>query len=470
MPKEKLIKGRYRIIEALGRGGVATVYTANDEVLDRVVALKVLDERCSRDAAFIERFKREAQAAAGVRHPNVVTIFDSGEYNGSHFIVMEYVEGRTLKDLLAEGALDPDRAVRISIQIARALAHAHRSCIIHRDVKPANIIVAHDGVAKIADFGIARALDRPGITQTGRVLGTAEYLSPEQALGKSADVRSDIYSFGIVLFEMLTGKPPFGGKNPVEVAARHVTEPPPRSCDLNPNVPSGLSSLVDRLLSKDSQVRPAGFDEVVEELLPWVGADRITASLSLKRQVRPAPWLKAGVTVAAFLAVFAVYLTAGRKPVDRLTQNRQAPTTLPSRLKPAVVKDYDPGGNGVERPNEVGLVLDGIPGTAWYAEGYANEDFGNLKEGVGLYVDFGGVRFVKEIRVRSLASGWSAQVKGSNDARNWRVIAEKRDMSTDHTFKTTGGYRYYLLWITKLTRIPGQDGYRVAIDELDFKG
>ncbi len=466
---EKALMGRYRLLEILGRGGVATVYKARDEILDREVAVKVLSEKSTRDAAFIERFKREAKVAAGVRHPNVVTIFDTGEDRGSHFIVMEYIEGRTLKELLAEGPLGHTKAARIAVQIARALAHAHRSGIVHRDIKPHNVIIANDGVAKIADFGISKVLDQPGLTQTGKVLGTAEYISPEQALGRTADKKSDIYSFGVVLFEMLTGAPPFSGKNPVEVAAMHATTYPPKAVDLNPDVPRRFSALVDRLLSKDPEERPADFEEIIEELLPWTGSDEITQTIPVKAKAEPRPLARVAAGIAAALAVLAVFAIANQRPVEKSAPPKKAIASRPVRLKPASIVDFDPEGNGAERPDEVKFVYDENPQTAWHTEGYANENFGNLKKGVGLLADFGGKRGVTEIEVKSLSPGWSAKIKGSNDARAWSSLSEKQDAPIDFTFKIKGEYRYYLLWITKLTEVPGRQGFRVGISEIEFR-
>lgn len=466
---DRLIKGRYRLLETLGRGGVATVYLAHDGVLDRIVAVKILDERLSRDVAFIERFNREAKAAAGIRHPNIVQIFDTGCDGESHFIVMERVEGATMKELLDSGPIEPAMALRYAVQIARALSHAHRSNIIHRDVKPANIIVEPDGVVKIADFGIARALDAPGITQTGKVLGTAEYLSPEQASGRAADERSDIYAFGVVFYEMLVGEPPFRGKNPVEVAARHVTEVP-RGVDEFVPVSPELARFVARLLSKRPEERLASFDEVVEELGAIEEEEPPRHSYLPASSTRRAI-LASTATIAAFLGVLAVFIYSAEKPVERAVQpGPRIPVQTPTAIEPIKLSDYDPEGNGTEKRSEVKLTIDGRRGTAWYTEGYENEKLGNLKSGVGLIADFGAPRRMFEINVRSLAGGWSAQIKGSNDAKSWRVLSEASSMKMEHTFKIKGEYRYYLLWITKLTRLPEREGYRVAIDEIVFKG
>ena len=230
--EERVLGGRYRLVRHLARGGMAEVYVAEDQLLNRTVAVKVLFPELAHDEAFVERFRREARAAASLNHHNIVSVYDFGEDEGSWFIVMEYVEGRNLRDIIrSEGQLDPPRAAALGAEVAAALAAAHAQGIIHRDVKPANVLIAADaGTVKVADFGIARAAGaRQGLTMPGTVLGTATYLSPEQAQGAEVDFRTDVYSLGMVLYEMLAGKPPFTGDSPVAVAYQQLsqTAPPP---------------------------------------------------------------------------------------------------------------------------------------------------------------------------------------------------------------------------------------------------
>ena len=227
-----IFNGRYELHRRLGRGGMAEVYLARDQLLDRPVAVKVLFPALATDQGFVERFRREAQAAANLQHPNIVSVFDWGEANGTYFIVMEYVEGHTLAEMLRdEGRLHPDRAAEITADIAAALGFAHRNRVVHRDVKPGNVLITRDGGVKVADFGIARALSDStdqNLTKTGSVMGTATYFSPEQARGAAVDPRSDIYSLGCVLYEMTTGHPPFTGDSAVAIAYKHVQENPCR--------------------------------------------------------------------------------------------------------------------------------------------------------------------------------------------------------------------------------------------------
>src|SRR3954452_8003282 len=216
----QVYSGRYELRRHVARGGMAEVYLAHDRLLDRPVALKVLFPELSVDRSFVERFRREAQAAANLSHPNIVSVYDWGEEEGTYFIVMEYVDGRTLSAMLREeGPLLPDRAAGIGADVAAALAFAHRNQVIHRDVKPGNVIITNDGLVKVTDFGIARAANSDeNLTQTGAVMGTATYFSPEQAQGNKVDGRSDEYSLGVVLYEMVAGPPPFQGVNPMAIA------------------------------------------------------------------------------------------------------------------------------------------------------------------------------------------------------------------------------------------------------------
>src|SRR3954464_14555573 len=223
---QQVLSGRYEIHRKIARGGMAEVFLARDRSLDRPVAVKVLFPEFAVDPSFVERFRREAQSAANLSHPNIVGVYDWGESGGTYFIVMEYVDGRSLSQVLRdEGALSPDRAADITTDIASALGFAHRNGVVHRDVKPGNVLISPSGQVKVADFGIARALNanaEDNLTQAGSVMGTATYFAPEQAQGLPLDPRSDLYSLGVVIYEMVTGRPPFAGESPVAIAYKHV--------------------------------------------------------------------------------------------------------------------------------------------------------------------------------------------------------------------------------------------------------
>jgi beta-lactam-binding protein with PASTA domain/tRNA A-37 threonylcarbamoyl transferase component Bud32 len=289
----KTYGGRYAILESIGSGGMAEVYRARDELLGREVAVKVLSERLSRDRSFVERFRREAQAAAGLSHPNIVSLYDYGSDEGAYYIVMEHIDGRALADVIRdEGPLLPERAAEIAADVAKALERAHGAGLVHRDIKPSNIMLTSFGQTKVTDFGIVRALGGDGestMTQTGMVIGTASYLSPEQAQGNPVDARSDVYALGCVLYEMLTGQTPFTGDTPLSIAYKQVREDPKQPSTVNPDVPSGMDAITMKALAKNPDNRYSSAAEMREDLQRFLSGHAVQATPLMADQTMVAP-------------------------------------------------------------------------------------------------------------------------------------------------------------------------------------
>ena len=351
----QVLSGRYEIHRKLARGGMAEVYLARDRSLDRPVAVKVLFPEFATDPAFVERFRREAQAAANLAHPNIVGVYDWGTEGGTYFIVMEFVDGQSLAEVMrTAGPLHPRRAAEIAFEVAGALGFAHAKGVVHRDVKPGNVIISSSGVSKVTDFGIARALSSPSedLTQAGSVMGTATYFSPEQAQGFAVDARSDLYSLGVVLFEMVTGRPPFAGDSPVAIAYKHVQETPPRPSQFVTGIPLGLEAIIGRLLAKDPDHRYLSADDLRADLRRWLDGDTPVALAALQRNAgagvvdpnatvavagaaigaavapaRPDPGATRAVAATAYTANQPVAAPAGADPYDDEFGDERNPRT-----------------------------------------------------------------------------------------------------------------------------------------------
>jgi len=334
--RDTLIDDRYKVLNRLGSGGMADVYCAEDTQLGRNVAVKLLYRRFAEDPEFVERFRREASSAAGLQHPNIVGVFDRGEWDGTYYIAMEYLKGHTLKQLVREhGAMPPDLAVDITIQVLRAAKFAHKRGVVHRDIKPHNVILDEEGRAKVTDFGIARA-GASDMTETGSIMGTAQYLSPEQAQGQPVSPRSDLYSIGVMLYELLTGQVPFDAESPVTIALKHVSEDPVPPSQLNPAVSPALDAVVLRSLEKDPAQRFADADEFAAALMD--ARDRPT--VVAEREVYPVPaeplvveearrsrwwlWLLAALALIALAIGAYLLLAPEKKAVPDVVGNRSA--------------------------------------------------------------------------------------------------------------------------------------------------
>ncbi len=383
----KVLNSRYELEQLIGTGGMADVYMARDNLLGRTVAVKILHPQYAKDEVFIARFRQEAQAAANLNQPNIVNVYDWGIENSTYYLVMEYVEGRDLKDIILQGGpLLPERAVEIAMSICLALQAAHAQGIVHRDIKPQNIIVTYDNKIKVMDFGIARTTGGSAMTQTGTIMGTAQYISPEQAQGRAADPRSDLYSLGVVLYEMLTGKVPFDGDNPVSIAYKHVREDPLPPTMVNPDISPGLEAVVMKALSKNPENRYQSAVEMRSDLerclegapvfaTPVLPADEAALGATRAYPVaagappakRSLAWLWISIIVIAVLAgigvgVWAIARNTGGATVPSVTGKSvaEAEQQLEAEgLKMKVAKTVV----DAERPKDTVISQDPSPGT-----------------------------------------------------------------------------------------------------------
>jgi eukaryotic-like serine/threonine-protein kinase len=505
-----LIGGRYRLDAEIGRGGMSTVYRAYDTVLERSVAIKLMHREIASDSDQLERFRREARAVAQLNHPHVVTLIDAGEEpsqdgrddaSGTPYIVLEYVDGETLKSIISEhGPLPIPQAIAYAIETARALGAAHERQIVHRDVKPQNILISEEGGAKITDFGIARSLTEEGLTMAGRVLGTTDYVSPEQALGHPVTGQSDLYSLGVVLYEMLTGSVPFHGDSPVAVAMKHVREEIPDVQRQRPELSAATAAVLDRAVAKDLDARypdAASMARDLEDVLA-VEASRsgqatgeaTTVLRTLPGRVRrrlpwrlrhPARW---GGSLAVLGIALALVLWLAAHEAHRGTGTSPGAEArgglVPVQLSQTAAHDYNPFGTGPENRDQVENLIDGDPNTTWSTEQYYD---GTLHKaggtGLGVYLDAAPQVRARAIEIQTTTPGFAVQIYaaqrinlnlayGSSTSlaeRGWQgpvgAAASVRD-GQRIPVAVSRGYRYYLVWMTTLP--PG--GESATLSEL----
>jgi eukaryotic-like serine/threonine-protein kinase len=468
----EVLSDRYELEELVGTGGMSSVFRAHDRLLDRKVALKVLHEQYTEDADYVERFRREARAVAALSHPNIVTVIDRGEHDGRQFIVFEYVAGDNLKQLIERrGAAPVTTALELGIQIARGLSFAHQQGLVHRDVKPQNILLNGNGEAKVTDFGIARSLDvQHGMTQTGTVLGTSDYIAPEQAQGQRVDEHTDVYSLGVVLYELLTKEVPFPGENFVAVAMRHINEPPPSIRDRRPDVSPRLEAAIHRAMAKDPADRFQTMAEFCRELDACLaeaqGTQVVPAVRPAKRRRRAAgaprrglsPWLLV-LTLAVLLAIAAgaVALALRGGGDDKGASTSSGGGGPPPKLR-AVAAD-DEFGTGGEHDAEVARATDGNAATYWTTEDYRSAPSLAGKPGVGLVLDAGRPVELHELGIATGTPGFTAMIRAGNSTTTTKkVVSASQTVGDGTTFSLRGGtYRYYEIWITRLGA-----GYRKA--------
>ncbi len=468
-----LIAGRYELEELLGTGGMSTVFRARDAQLGRRVAIKILHEWYGDDPESVERFRREARAVAQLSHPNIVTVIDRGEDEGRQYIVFEHVEGENLKEFVQRsGRLPVRRALELAVAVADGLAFAHGRGLVHRDVKPQNVLLSSEGEVKVTDFGIARSLDvEHGVTQTGTVLGTGEYLAPEQASGRPVSPATDVYSLGVVLWELLAGDVPFVGENFVAVAMRHVNEPVPSLRERRPDVSPRLAAAVERALAKDPARRFPSMTGLARELRAClaelegeVPQPEDDAALTLitpppraparvrRRRSRRQPLAYAAVALIAGGAALAAALLLGGSSNHRGGPGGGGSPGLSVHLDG--VTTYDPQGDGSEQAlgnRTAPQATDGNPATYWSTETYNTPDWGNLKDGLGLVLDAGSVVKLSELTVETLTPGLVARVEVGNSQDSFAIDSSSQTVGTRTTFTLDGkSGRYYLVWLSRL--------------------
>jgi eukaryotic-like serine/threonine-protein kinase len=495
-----VLSGRYRLEAKLGSGGMSTVYLARDTTLDRPVAVKVMHREMSEQADQLERFRQEARAVAKISHPNVVSVIDAGEDGGYPYIVFEYVEGETLKARINRvGALDVQESLAYAIEIARGLTVAHARKMVHRDIKPQNVLIDAEGRAKLTDFGISRQLEQDGMTATGRVLGTTDYVAPEQAMGRGADQRSDIYSLGVVLFEMLTGGVPFEADSQVGVAMKHVNEELPDVQKERPEISAATALVVERATAKDPTQRYADIGEMIDDLSTALEVEaaregRTTGeATSVLDAVPPASRKLSTRTRLSWAALLLIVVIGGGVLVaTQVIGNGDTPVvgknhsgggktaSTGSEVALESATAFDPEGDGKEEDELEELAIDGNPtGTSWTTEHYEAADMAGTKtgpdEGVGIYVTAQAVATPKKMVVKTPTPGWDAQVFAApagppEEIEEWgEPVAEVENASKTEeiTLHTGSAAKYFLLWFTKLSPAADEEGrYQVEISDI----
>jgi len=508
----RLIGGRYRLDAEIGRGGMSTVFRAFDTVLERPVAIKLMHREIATDSDQLERFRREARSVAQLNHAHIVAVIDAGEEPsaddaaagaegevGTPYIVLEYIDGETLKDVIRrEAPLEIPQALAYAIEIARALGAAHERQIVHRDVKPHNILIGAEGGAKITDFGIARTLTEEGMTIAGRVLGTTDYVSPEQALGHPVTGQSDLYSLGVVLYEMLTGDVPFHGDSPVAVAMKHVREEIPDVQRQRPELSAATAAVVDRAVAKDLSRRYADAPEMLaalEEVLALEAsrsgqatgeATTVLRSISGRARRRlpwrmrhPGRWVASLALVGVIVALVLILAAGQAHKGTGVADNSQSHSGLEQvALSQTAAHDYNPFGTGPENRDQIDNVVDNDPNTTWSTEQYYE---GTLKKpggvGAGLYLDAAPGVAARAISILTPTPGFAVQiyvadkVNLSESYGGSRTLAERGWQgpigASTHVHSgerialaPVARHRYYLMWMTTLP--PAKESATIA--------
>jgi eukaryotic-like serine/threonine-protein kinase len=490
-----LLGGRYRLDEMLASGGMAQVWLGTDEVLRRAIAVKILHHHLAADETFVTRFRHEAIAVARLSHPSIVNVYDTCSDGGVEAIVMELVRGQTLRHRLDEGAVDPWVAANIAAQVAGALSVAHAAGLVHRDIKPANILLSQDGRVKVGDFGIAKAAESADLTQEGSFLGTAKYLAPEQVEAMPVDGRTDLYSLGVVLYEMLCGRVPFEGDSSSATALARLHSDPARPRLVKAGVPRELEAITMRLLARNPDNRfatatdaraallgagaedgPAGADATVSESLvapplpppPPPGPRRPgTAPLGTPAGGSPVRFAESErrwlvptlvvVIVAVALGVAGLLIKGSSSNLfgDETPDGASADTTPDTAIPIARTVDFDPEGDGAEHHDEAPNASDGDGSTTWESESYGTPEWGGLKSGVGLIVELDDDADLGALEVDTPSEGWQAEVyvadAAADSLEGWGDPAATVDDGGSGTVRINldRSGRAVLLWFTR---------------------
>jgi serine/threonine-protein kinase len=486
------LNGRYRLDARIAAGGMSTVYRAFDETLERQVAIKLMTHEVAADSDQLERFRREARAVAQLNHPHIVGVIDAGEDEGRPYIVFEYVEGETLKERIRrQGKLEISEAIAYAIEIARGLGTAHAQHIVHRDVKPQNVLIDEEGSAKVTDFGIARTLEEDGLTADGRVLGTTDYVAPEQALGQHVTGQSDLYSVGVVLYEMLTGEVPFKGDNQVAVAMKHVREALPDIQVKRPGVSAALASVLDRATAKRPEDRYADDAELIAALEDVLGietaragsatgeATAVLRTLPSKAQRRIPLRLRRPILTVVLVLVALALVGGGLAWLATRTHHgtghlaQPPPPAAPHQIQlcDTCAHAFSPLGTTPQNPNEAGYAIDNNPVDEWTTVNYYDHVL--LEAGVGIYVDANPGTTVTDIRILTTTPGFNAQFYASDSTPSptawpgsWVEVGSQTNIQKDQTIALHSGgslHRYWLVWITKLPPNGEYVGLKLAL-------
>lgn len=487
-----MLADRYVLGNVIARGGMAEVWRARDDVLARTVAVKILRPDLAGDETFVERFKREALAAARLTHPHIVAIYDTGsdqhESAPRHYIVMEHCDAGTLRTLIAGAPFEPGRLLHLVAPVCDALDYAHSHGVIHRDLKPENVLVSGQRTLKVADFGIAKAAFAKGdITTTGTIIGTVTYISPEQASGVEPDHRSDIYSLGVLIYEALVGRPPFKEETDIATALAHLNNDPPPLRSIKAGVPKALDLAVLKALAKDPGERYQSAGEMHAALDAALDSGstqvlRVPARRGASYEEAPAAKKRTGLWagLAALLAVLALLFFAfdrdGGNELLEQEQNQQEQEAnggggAAASLDIEGASDFDPYGDGQEHTDEVSLAHDRDPSTSWSSETY-RDTLSLVKPGMGLVFDLGSAQRVSEVVVDLGDAGYDIQIKAADevgeDETAFDTVADVAGSQKTERFRFEPvSARYWLLWITKL---PSGTGGAAAIAEVKFLG